>query len=56
MPGKKTWVLTTGRITDAIGTPDQFASTELGRPGDDDLTQLAGGLPTFDAAYYQVSL
>lgn len=40
VPGQKTWVLSTGKIADAIGTPDQFASTDLGRDGDAALTDL----------------
>jgi len=55
VPGKKTWVLSTGLVADAVGTPDQFASTDLGLPGDPDLTALAG-YPTHDAASYQVTL
>lgn len=54
-PGKKTWVLSTGAIDDAIGSPGEFASTDLQAPGDDRLTQLAGN-PTYDAAAYQVTL
>ena len=54
-PGAKTWVLSTGLISDAVGTPDQFASTNLGLPGDADLSALAG-FPTHDAASYQVKL
>jgi hypothetical protein len=54
-PGQKTWVLSTGKITDALGTPGQFASTDLGRDGDDALSTLAG-YPTFDAAAYTVTL
>ena len=29
-PGKKTWVLSTGLISNAVGDPDSFASTDLG--------------------------
>ncbi|GAB7044015.1 MULTISPECIES: choice-of-anchor L domain-containing protein [Catenuloplanes] len=54
-PGKKAWVLSTGRIADATGTPGVFASTGLGGPGDDELTALAG-YPTHDAAAYTVTL
>jgi hypothetical protein len=54
-PGQKTWVLSTGKIRDALGTPDQFASTALGRDGDAGLAELAGH-PTFDAASYTVTL
>jgi hypothetical protein len=55
VPGKKTWVLSTGLISDAVGTPDQFASTPLGLSDDPDLTALAG-FPTYDAASYQVTV
>lgn len=55
VPGAKSWVLSTGRIVDALGTPDEFASTQLGLPGDADLSALAGQ-PTFDAATYQLRL
>ncbi len=55
VPGQKTWVLSTGKVADAVGTPDQFASTALGLPGDADLTALAG-YPTHDAASYQVTV
>jgi hypothetical protein len=55
VPGQKTWVLSTGKITDALGTPEQFASTDLGRDGDTGLSTLAG-YPTYDAASYTVTL
>jgi hypothetical protein len=55
VPGKKTWVLSTGLVSDAVGTPDQFASTDLGLPGDPDLTALAG-YSTHDATSYQVTV
>jgi hypothetical protein len=55
VPGKKTWVLSTGLVSDAVGTPDQFASTNLGLPGDPDLTALAG-YPTYDASSYEVTV
>jgi len=54
-PGAKTWVLSTGLVANAVGTPDKFASKNMGRPGDPELTTLAG-FPTFDAASYQVTL
>lgn len=54
-PGKTTWVLSTGLIADALGTPDRFASTGLGQPGDDGLTELAGQ-PTHDPAFYEVTV
>ncbi|BAL91145.1 hypothetical protein AMIS_59250 [Actinoplanes missouriensis 431] len=55
VPGKKTWVLSTGRMADALGDPGKFASTALGRDGDAELTEFAGH-PTHDAASYQVKL
>lgn len=55
VPGKKTWVLSTGLIADALGSPSKFASTGIGGPGDADLTKLAG-YPTYDAASYQVTV
>jgi hypothetical protein len=55
-PGQKTWVLSTGNIVDALGSPETFASTALGQPGDDGLSELAGGRVTFDAAYYEATL
>jgi hypothetical protein len=55
VPGKKTWVLSTGRMADALGDPAKFASTALGREGDAELTEFAGH-PTHDAASYQVKL
>jgi hypothetical protein len=54
-PGSKTWVLSTGRIGDAVGSPDQVASTDLLAPGDSALGALAGG-NSYDAAAYQVTL
>ncbi|MFI6322488.1 choice-of-anchor L domain-containing protein [Nonomuraea sp. NPDC050556] len=55
VPGKKTWVLSTGDIGDVVGVPSKFASTQLGGPGDDDLTELSGH-PTYDAVSYTVTL
>ncbi len=52
VPGAKTWVLSTGLIDSASGTPDQFASTSIGGPGDAALALLAGH-PTYDAAAYE---
>lgn len=54
-PGQKTWVLSTGLMGDALGSPGQFASTDLGGTGDDALSTLAGH-PTYDAAGYQVTI
>jgi hypothetical protein len=54
-PGSKTWVLSTGLVKDATGDPSQFASTDLGEPGDPALSTLAG-FPTFDAASYTVTV
>lgn len=55
VPGSETWVLSTGNIGDAVGPPDSFASSDMGMPGDADLTALAGH-ETYDAAGYQVRL
>lgn len=55
VPGQSTWVLSTGRIDDLVGSPSAFASTGLGGPGDTALSQLAGR-PTYDAAAYQVTV
>jgi len=55
VPGSQTWVLSTGRVEDAVGPPDYEASTALGQPGDTDLTALAG-YETRDAAAYQVTV
>lgn len=55
VPGSKTWVLSTGRIDDAVGTPDSFASTNVGMPGDADLSALSGRT-TYDVAGYQVKV
>jgi hypothetical protein len=55
VPGGKSWVLSTGRIDDAVGEPGEFASTGMGMPGDDDLSALSG-TTTYDAAGYEVRL
>lgn len=55
VPGSKSWVLSTGRISDAVGTPDTLADTDLGQPGNAALTALAGS-DTHDAASYSVTL
>jgi hypothetical protein len=55
VPGAKTWVLSTGRISDAQGQPSFFASSDLGTPGDPALTALSG-FPTNDAASYSVTV
>lgn len=55
VPGQNTWVLSTGLVADAVGTPDKFASTDLNEPGDADLSALSGR-PTYDAAYYQATV
>jgi len=54
-PGHTAWVLSTGNVADVIGNPSQFASTDLGEPGDPDLSALSGE-PTYDAASYTVTL
>lgn len=55
VPGQETWVLSTGRVKEAVGTPSFFASTELGVPGDGELSNYAG-YETYDAVSYKVSL
>jgi hypothetical protein len=55
VPGQSTWVLSTGRINDLVGSPGSFASTGLGGAGDAELTSLAGRT-TYDAAAYQVTV
>jgi hypothetical protein len=55
VPGKTTWVLSTGNVGDVVGVPSKFASTDLGGSGDADLTALAGR-PTYDAVGYTVTL
>lgn len=54
-PGTSSWVLSTGKISDATGTPGQFASSYLGGSGDPSLSALAGGA-TYDAASYSVTV
>jgi hypothetical protein len=55
IPGKKSWVLSTGDIAAAVGEPSAFASTDLGGSGDADLTTLAGR-PTYDAVTYSATV
>ena len=55
VPGQKTWVLSTGNIANAVGTPGTFASTKIGTPGDDALSAIVGR-QTFDAAGYELRL
>ncbi|AJE68784.1 hypothetical protein SB89_09425 [Corynebacterium glutamicum] len=52
---KPAWVLSTGKIEDAVGAPSDFASTNLGNPGSNVLSELSGG-ETWDAASYQVTV
>lgn len=54
-PGSKAWVLSTGYVAQATGTPDFVASTALGKPGNASLTAYSG-FPTYDAAAYRVRL
>lgn len=55
IPGKDTWVLSTGNIADVVGVPSKFASTSVGGPGDAALTNMAGR-PTYDAVAYTVTV
>ena len=54
-PGSKAWVLSTGYISQATGTPGTTASSDLGRPGNAALSSYSG-FGTFDAAAYRVKL
>lgn len=54
-PGSKAWVLSTGHIADATGSPEYFASSSLGNPGNATLSSYSGH-PTYDAASYKVTL
>ena len=56
VPGQKVWLLSTGRVADSAGTPDMFASTDLGQPGSTRLSGMIGGTETFDASSYTVTL
>jgi hypothetical protein len=51
VPGEKAWVLSTGRIQDAVGPPGFFASTSLGGAGDAELSTLSGFTTTDTAAF-----
>lgn len=53
--GEDTWVLSTGRIDEVVGSPGFFASTGLGGTGDADLTALSG-YTTYDAVAYSVTV
>jgi hypothetical protein len=54
-PGIKAWVLSTGLVSQAQGEPSFFASTALGNPGNDKLSEYSG-YSTYDAAAYKVTL
>lgn len=54
-PGEQAWVLSTGNVADAVGSPDHEASTDLGREGSAALDALSGGT-TYDAATYVVTV
>lgn len=53
--GQKTWVLSTGNIVDAVGTPNSHASTDLGRPGSVFLSELAK-TTTYDAVVFRTTV
>lgn len=55
VPGAETWVLSTGNISDAVGIPENFASTAMGQPGDPRLDAKVG-LPTYDAASFTATV
>lgn len=54
-PGSKAWVLSTGLVSNATGSPSTFASTNLGNPGNTTLSSYSGS-STYDAASYKVTL
>lgn len=54
--GSPAWILSTGRVADISGVADDFASTDLGLPGDDSLSALVSGLDTHDAVSYSATL
>lgn len=56
VPGEKTWVLSTGLVAGAAGSPGEEASTDLGGQGSPTLSALAGGADTHDAVGYHLSL
>lgn len=55
VPGEKAWVLSTGDIKDVVGAPSYFASTNLGQPGNAELSNLSGH-NTYDAVTYTTTL
>jgi hypothetical protein len=55
IPGQTAWVLSTGLISQAVGSPDFFASTALGGAGDPTLSGFVGA-STFDAAVYRLTI
>ncbi|MDO5745314.1 MAG: choice-of-anchor L domain-containing protein [Micrococcaceae bacterium] len=55
VPGQKTWVLSTGNVDDVLGVPLDFASTDLGLPGNQQLTEMSG-YSTYDAVSYSATL
>lgn len=54
VPNQSTWVLSTGKVADAVGAPDFFASTDMNQPGSPALDSLSG-YNTYDAATYTVT-
>lgn len=52
-PNESAWVLSTGLISSAVGSPDDFASTDVGGAGNATLDALAGDT-TYDAASYVI--
>lgn len=51
-PGGAAWILSTGRMQDSVGDPSNFASSNLGLPGNATLSSFIGGGNTYDAASY----
>lgn len=54
-PGQGAWILSTGRMADIHGVGADFASTDLGLPGNERLSALSG-FETHDAASYRLTL
>jgi len=54
-PSGASWVLSTGYAADAVNAPSFFASSEIGTPGNEQLSALSNH-PTHDAAAYSVTV
>jgi hypothetical protein len=51
-PGGAAWILSTGNMSDSVGAPENQASTELGTPGNQTLSEFLDGAETYDAASF----